>query len=164
MKSFLMGIASFLLALYFFLFLHDYNLNKYYFNDLKIVCEEASAAGSLFINWEEYGEGKIVFDYEEAEEAIDAVIITMLDLNPHDMSPKETSYWTSNITRDIIYYDDNPTSDSVTDPNTGLPITDPHVIVTINAGKARYRLPFLKDIPENIRSSAHSWDDRKDEY
>ena len=155
MKSFLMGIASFLFAMFFFLFLHDYNLNKYYLDELKFVCEEASVAGSSFINWKEYGEGRIVFDYNKAEEAIDDVIIDMLDLES-DMSPKDTSYWTSNITRDIIYYDDKLTSYPETDPNTGLSITEPHVIVKINAGKPNYKLKFL-NINDNIRSSGHAW-------
>ena len=155
MKSFLMGIASFLFAMFFFLFLHDYNLNIYYLDELKFVCEEASVAGSSFIDWEEYGEGRIVFDYNKAEEAIDDVIIDMLDLES-DMSPKDTSYWTSNITRDIIYYDDKLTSYPVTDPNTGLSITEPHVIVKINAGKPNYKLKYL-NINDNIRISGHAW-------
>lgn len=175
MKSFLMGIASFIFAMYFFLFLHDYNINKYYLEELKFTCEEASAAGSLFINWKEYGEGIIVFNYTESEKAIYNVIATKLnyDLNQDtfEMTPKENSYWKGNIEVDIVFYDQSNLSDSNVElPENGenfpIPetekftgqrrITEPSVGVKINAGKPNYKLKYL-NINDNIRSSGHAW-------
>ena len=175
MKSFLMGIASFLFAMYFFLFLHDYNINKYYLEELKFTCEEASAAGSLFIDWEEYGEGIIVFNYTESEKAIYNVIATKLkyDLNQDtfEMTLTENSYWKdNNIEVDIVFYDQSNLSNNNVEPPengenfpipgiekiTGKPITEPSVVVKINAGKPNYKLKFL-NINDNIRSSGHAW-------
>ena len=171
MKSFLMGVASFLFAMYFFLFLHDYNLNKYYLDELKFTCEEASAAGSLFISWEDYGDGIIVFNYEESEKAIYSVIAEMLkldlDINNFNMKRKNNSYWKDdNIEVNIVFYDEHEFSNSgvnppkigkrfsIPDERTG--ITEPSIIVEINAGKANYRLKYL-NTNDNIRSSIHTW-------
>ena len=168
MKSFLMGIASFLFAMSFFLFLHDYNLNKYYLDELKFVCEEASVAGSSFIDWEEYGEGKIVFNYDQSNKAIKFVISSMLKLGRDNMMPENHPYWKDEIEVKVTYYDESDIdSENVNicykkDERTGLYIAkkgcdeEPSIIVEINAGKPNYRLKYL-NINDNIRSSGHAW-------
>lgn len=155
-----MGACSLLLSIMFFLFMHDYNMNKQAIENLKFVCEEASVAGSLFIDNEQYGEGKIIFNKIEATKAIDAVIISMLNLQT-DMTPKSNSYWREKIERKIQFFDNSNTTfpcDFI-DSDTGYYILmrGPHVIVTINAGKPRYTLSLLKNGPDSIRSSGHEW-------
>jgi len=39
-------------------------------------------------------------------------------------------------------------------------ISDPTVVVTINAGAARFRVKFLDTNPDIIRSSSHEWKGR----
>ena len=39
-------------------------------------------------------------------------------------------------------------------------ISDPTVVVTINAGPARFRLKFLESLLDIIRSSSHEWEGR----
>ena len=179
MKSFLMGIASFLFAMSFFLFLHDYNLNKYYLDELKFACEEASVAGCLFIDWEQYGEGKIVFNYDQSNKAIKFVISSMLKLGRDNMMPENHPYWKDEIEVKVTYYDESDIdSENVNicyeidestglhiaikrcgkglDESTGLDIKEPSIIVEINAGKPNYRLKYL-NINDNIRSSGHAW-------
>jgi len=39
-------------------------------------------------------------------------------------------------------------------------IFDPTVVVSINAGSARFRVKFLDVIPDIIRSSSHEWEGR----
>ena len=38
-------------------------------------------------------------------------------------------------------------------------ISDPIVVVTINAGPGRFRLKFLDPLPDIIRSASHEWEE-----
>jgi hypothetical protein len=163
MKPFIIGVAALLLSLIFYLFLHDFNMNRQAFEDLKVVCEEASVAGALFIDQEEYSEGRIVFNQAESIKAIEAVIKTMLRLDDN-MMPTPESYWQEQVTYRTYFYDDSNTVYPYlfVDPETGYThlIKSPYVVVTINAGEGRYTLPFLRTGLDNIRSSGHTWEDR----
>lgn len=163
MKPFITGVASLLLSLLFYLFLHDYNLNKQALIDLKVVCEEASVAGALFIDEAEYGEGRTVFNQTESIKAIEAIIIAMLELDD-DMTPTHNTYWQDQIKYKPYFYDDSNTTYPCLfeDADTGYTvlIKSPTVIVTINAGAGRYSLPMLRTNQDNIRSSSHVWEGR----
>lgn len=163
MKPFIIGTAAILLSIIFYSFMHDYNLNKQALEDLKVVCEEASVAGALFIDNTEYGEGKIVFNLAESNKAIEAVIIAMLELD-NAMNPTTATYWKEKIAYKTYFYDDSNTTYPClfSDTDTGYTtlIKAPTVVVTINAGKGRYALPILKNGGDNIRSSAHTWEGR----
>jgi len=163
MKPFLMGIATLIFSLTFYLFIHDYNGNKLANNELRIVCEEASVAGSLFIDLEKYSEGQIVFDQGQGDAAIRDIIIESLKLD-ESLSPKMNSYWRSPIKYEVYYFDDSNTNfpyysfkDELIEKDIEIIIKEPQVIVTINAGNGRYTLPFLRNLSDNIRSSSHSW-------
>lgn len=143
--------------------MQDYRLNNYYFKELKYICEEASASGSLFLNNSEYSNGRIVFNQTECDKAIRAQIINLLRLDD-SMIPKSNSYWTDTIKYKVYYFDDSNTSYPYLfkDDDTFFTqvITDPTVIVTINAGKARYRIPLFKNTENFIRSAAHELKER----
>ncbi len=163
MKPFIAGTAALLLSIVFYSFLHDFNLNRQALEELKVVCEEASAAGSLFIDDEEYAEGKIVFNQIESVKAIEAVIIASLELDSN-MDPSVATYWQKKITYKAYFIDDRATDYPYLyiDSDTGYTtlIKAPTVVVTINGGKGRYALPLLKNGSDNIRSGAHTWEDR----
>lgn len=163
MKSLLIGVPVIVLSLILFSFQHDSNLNRHYLNELRVTCEEASVAGATFIDSREYSEGRIVFNKTESLKAIEAIIKESLFLDSY-MRPVNVSYWTDQVTYKAYFYDDSNTTypDFFTDEDTGFTyvVKSPTVIVTINAGKAPYRLSFLKNLGSNMRSAAHVWEGR----
>ncbi len=163
MKPFIVGLAAFLLAITCYSFTHDYNLNRHSLVELRMVCEEASAAGTLFYYKDHYSNGKVVFNQDESRKAIKAVIAAMLRLDC-DFEPTQESYWQNQIKYETYFYDDHNTTYPFlfVDPDTGYThlVKAPTVVVTINAGKARYALQFLKNGSDNIRSAAHTWEGR----
>lgn len=162
MKTVLFAFPLLIICIMFFSFQHDSNLNRHYLNELKYVCEEASVAGTLFIDNNSYSDGRIVFNRSESIRAIEEVIKYHLNLND-DFTPKPGSYWTDKITYKVYFYDDSNTVYPAlfSDIDTGYThvIKSPTVIVTINAGSAPYHLSFLKN-DVNIRSAAHAWEGR----
>lgn len=163
MKPFIFGIAAFLLAITCYCFTHDFNLNKQQLVDLKTVCEEASVAGTLFYFSDGFSSGSITFNQEESTKAIEAIIISMLRLD-ENMNPTQQSYWADQVSYKVHFFDDSNTTYPYlfVDPDTSYThlIKSPTVVVTINAGKGRYSLQFLKGGPDNIRSAAHTWEVR----
>lgn len=163
MKAFIVGAATLILSLFCYSFNNDFNLNKHANNELRFVCEEASAAGTLFLDEGEFSIGKIVFNQQESLKAIKAVIAYMLKLD-ENMNPTHESYWHEHIQYKVYFHDDSNTTYPYlfSDPDTGFIylVKNPTIIVTINAGKARYSLQFLKNGSDNIRSAAHTWEGR----
>lgn len=163
MKAFIVGAAALILSMFFYSFNNDFNFNKHANNELRFVCEEASVAGTLFQQKDQYSMGKIIFNQEESIKAIEAVIVSMLKLD-ENLNPTYESYWQERIRYKAYFYDDNNTTYPYLfiDPDTDFVclIKEPTVIVTINAGKARYSLQFLKNGPNNIRSAAHTLEGR----
>ena len=95
------------------------------------------------------------------------------------MTPVANSYWSKNIEYKVYFYDDlgickvytNGSPDREEAFNYGdlhkddwtsynTVISDPTVVVTINAGPGRFRLRFLDPLSNIIRSSSHEWEDR----
>jgi len=163
MKPFIVGAAALILSLFCYSFNTDLILNRHANADLRAVCEEASVAGTMFIYKDQYGNGKVVFDQKESIKAIEAEIKSMLKLND-DFTPTSESYWQDQVSYKAHFYDDSNTAYPYlfTDSDTGFTalIKSPTVIVTINAGQGKYALQFLKNGPVNIRSAAHTWDER----
>ncbi len=163
MKPFIVGVAAFILTLFCYSFNHDFNLNRHALVDLRAVCEEASVAGTLFYYKDQYAVGKIVFNQEESRKAIEAVITSMLELD-EELNPVQGSYWQEKVSYKAYFYDDSNTvyPHLYVDPDTGYThlIKSPTIVVTINAGMARYSLQFLKNGPDNIRSASHTWEGR----
>lgn len=158
MKAFLFGLAAFIFSLFVWLFCHDYNLNHIYYMQLRTATEEASVAAAMFIDPREESEGKIVFNQEEGHKAIRAIIKSMLKTND-SLIPVKESYWQEQISYNAYFYDDSNTTYPYyfTDPETGYKFTvyKPSVIVTINAGRARYTIKGVIDEAQNVRSAAH---------
>lgn len=158
MKAFLFGIAAFIFSLFVWLFCHDYNLNHIYYMQLRTTTEEASVAATMFIDPGEESEGRIVFNQAEGHKAIKAMIKTMLRTDDA-LNPVEGSYWRDNISYSAYFYDDSNTTYPYyfTDPDTAYRFTvnRPSVVVTINAGKARYTIKGVVDEAQNVRSAAH---------
>lgn len=163
MKVWIFGFICILLLLMYNVFHQDYGLNERHLQDLKVVCEEASVAGALFVDQTEFKDGRIVFNQQESIKAIEAQIQAMLKLSA-SLSPTSSSYWIDQIKYQAYFFDDSNTTypHSFTDTDTGYTtlIKQPTVVVTINAGKARYRLPAFKNANDNIRSSSHVWEGR----
>ena len=164
MKPFIIGVATLLFSIMVYSFTHDFMQNKYYYKDLKYVCEESSIAGSLFINTNDYRDGRIVFNQSEALKAIDEQIKGMIRLD-NSLQPLINSYWVDKIIYKTYFLDDSNTTYPYTfiDPDTNFTksVVGPTIVVTINAGKARYNLPLFKNNANNIRSSAHTWEGRR---
>lgn len=158
MKAVLFGIATFFFSLFVWLFIHDYNLNHIHYMQLRTVAEEASVSATMFIYPEEEKEGRIVFNQVEGHKVIKAMIKTMLKTDD-DLNPTAESYWQDKISYTAYFYDDSNTTYPVsfTDPDTGynFEVKKPSVIVTVNAGKARYTIEGTVDNTANIRSAAH---------
>ena len=163
MKPFIVGLASILLSVFILVFNQDYRTNSHYFKELKYVAEEASVSASLFIDTNEYSAGRIVFNQAEGNKVIKAQIIEFLRLDD-GMNPKSNSYWTDTVTYKAYYFDDSNTLYPYLfkDDNTLFTqvITEPTIVVTINAGKGRYRIPLFKNTGDFIRSSAHELKER----
>ena len=158
MKAFLFGIAAFIFSMFVWLFCHDYNLNHTYYMQLRTAAEEASVAATMFTDPQEENEGRIVFNQDEGHKAIVQMIKTMLKTDD-DLNPIENSYWQDRITYTAYFFDDSNTVYPLTftDPETSFKfeVKKPTVIVTINAGKARYTFDEKAENVSNIRSAAH---------
>lgn len=163
MKALIVGAASLILALFCYSFNNDFAVNRQANTNLRVVCEEASVAGTLFIEQTQFSNGKIVFNKDESNKAIEAIISSMLKLDGNFNTTGE-SYWQDKICHKVYFHDDSNTvyPHLFTDPDTGFIhlVKAPTIIVTINAGKGRYALEFLQNGPDNIRSAAHTWEGR----
>ena len=163
MKPFIVGLAIILLYTTLYVFDVDYRDNRYFLKDLKYVCEEVSISGALFLETEEYKEGRIIFNQSEAIAAIENQMKILLKLDD-EFNPLPGSYWTDKITYDVYFLDDSntifPTTFVDPDTNYTAAITMPTVVVTINAGDGRSMLSSLNSTTDNIRSASHTWEGR----
>jgi len=161
MKSFIIGLAMFLLSIGFTVFQHDYHLHQQHTYHLKFTAKEAAAAACQYFIASEYAEGRFVFNRQEGIKAAEYIIKSHLKLDNH-FFPQDNSYWREQITYTIQFFDDaNTTFPDIYQHEEGnftLTITDPTVIITIDAGKPRYRL--LDNPPNVIRTAAHEWKGR----
>ena len=143
---------------------------------LKYMCEELSATGASFFDREEYSDGYTIFKTDEGINAIKDQLTNLLSVDS-SMTPVANSYWSKNIEYKVYFYDDSGIckvytngspdreeafnygdlhKDDWTSYNTV--ISDPTVVVTIDAGPGRFRLKFLDSLPDIIRSSSHEWE------
>jgi len=177
-KVFIITIAVVILYSFTVVFTQDYRQAQRNSYRLKYVCEELSATGASFFDREEYSEGYTVFDAGEGIKAIGDQLTNLLSVDS-SMTPVANSYWSKNIEHRVYFYDDSGICrvytngspereeafnygdlhrDDWTSYNTV--ISDPTVVVTINAGPGRFRLKFLDPLPDIIRSSSHEWEER----
>ncbi len=160
MKTLIVGVAIAILYSAFLIFQMDNNLYLIKLEELKAVSNECSAA-ALYYDTCEYREGLKVFNREEGNKAIRHLICNNLKLD-ENFFPKVGSYWTDKVGYNVFYIDDSgfiyeyynngyigresfAYGSLYTDPIEGYQkvITEPTVIVTIVAGKPKYRLSLL---------------------
>jgi len=177
-KIFIITVAVVILYSFTVVFTQDYRQAQRNSYRLKYVCEELSAAGASFFDREEYSEGYTIFDTEEGIRAIGDQLTNLLSVDS-SMTPVANSYWSKNVEYKVYFYDDSGIcrvytngspdreeaftyGDSHKDDWTSynIVISDPTVVVTINAGPGRFRLKFLDPLPDIIRSSSHEWEER----
>jgi len=177
-KIFIITVAVIILYSFTIVFTQDYRQAQRNSYRLKYICEELSATGASFFDREEYSEGYTVFDTEEGIKAMREQLTSLLSVDGN-MMPIENSYWSKNIEYRVYFYDDsgvckvytNGSPDREEAFNYGnlhkddwtsydTVISDPTVVVTINAGPGRFRLKFLDPLPDIIRSSSHEWEER----
>lgn len=178
MKIFIITVAVVILYSFTIVFGQDYRQAQVNSYRLKYVCEELSATGASFFDREKYSEGYTIFKTEEGINAIKDQLTSLLSVDG-SMTPVANSYWSKNIEYKVYFYDDSGICKVYTNGNPdreeafsygdlhkddwtsyNIVISDPTVVVTINAGPPRFRLKFLDPLPDIIRSSSHEWEDR----
>ncbi len=178
MKILIITVAVVILYSFSIVFSQDYRQAQRNSYRLKYVCEELSSTGASFYDLEDYSEGYTIFNTEEGIKAIEEQLTNLLSVDS-SMTPIENSYWSKNIKYMVYFYDDsgickvyangslereeafsygNKHLDDWTRYNTV--ISDPTVVVSINAGPASFRLRFLDKLPDIIRSASHEWEGR----
>jgi hypothetical protein len=178
MKIFIITVAVVIVYSFTMVFAQDYRQVQRNSYRLKYVCEELSATGSAFYDLEDYSEGYTIFNSEEGIKAIKDQLTNLLSVDG-SLIPVDNSYWLEKIHYMVYFYDDSGVckvysngsfereeafvygethKDDWTAYNTV--ISDPTVVVSINAGPARFRVKFLDLLPDIIRSSSHEWEGR----
>lgn len=161
MKVFIVSAAVIVLYTTFIVFVHDYNMHQRYTYRLKFVAEEAAAGAAQYIQMNPYGNGQVLFNRSESRKAADYLIRTNMELNDNRF-PYAESYWTERVSYELEFFDDANTTFPYTyesdDGSLTVTLIDPSVVVTINAGKPRYTI--LSDLPNMVRTAAHTWKER----
>jgi len=178
MKIFIITVAVVIVYSFTMVFAQDYRQAQRNSYRLKYACEELSATGASFYDLEDYSEGYTIFNTEEGMNAIKNQLTNLLSIDS-SLTPVDNSYWSEQIQYMVYFYDDSEIckvyyngsfereeaftygsshEDDWTSYNTV--ISDPTVVVTINAGPPRFRVKFLDAIPDIIRSSSHEWKER----
>lgn len=176
MKIFIITVAVVILYSFTVVFGQDYRQAQRNSYRLKYVCEELSCTGASFYDRGQYSEGYTVFNTGEGIKAVEDQLPNLLSVDG-SLTPASNSYWSKNIKYKVYFYDDsgickvytngNPDREEVftygdthTDDWTSYNtvISDPTVVVTINAGPGRLRLKILDPLPDIIRSSSHEWE------
>lgn len=179
MKIFIITVAVVILYSFIMVFGQDYRQAQRNSYRLKYVCEELSATGASFYDKEEFGQGFTVFNTDEGINAIKEQMVSLLSIDS-DLTPLDNSYWSKKMEYKVYFYDDSGTrkvytngiltsEGSFTYPFTHRDdwtsyytvISEPTVVVTINAGPGKFRLKLVDPIPDTIRSSSHEWEAKK---
>lgn len=158
MKTFIFALALVLLFNIFCVYQMDTDTHRQQLERLKFVAEECADSAALYYDLEAYAQGKIIYNEKEGNKAIEYMLKKHLNLN--DSFVPVSGYWQDKIEYDVYFIDErNYTFPyEFIDARTGykMYIFEPTVIVTIEAGRGRMRLPFLS-INSSIRSSAYEY-------
>lgn len=173
-----MGIALVILCTIFTVFQQDNDRYIEEYEKLKYTADEVASSGAAYKDLIEYSYGKMVFNYAEGNKAVSYQIKALLKLDD-SFNPLNT-YWRDKISYKVYYYDHSNIAKIYEngslveeksfsfnylfqDKDTGYTklIVEPTVIVTINAGKPRFRLTlFDTSNIDAIRSTAYEWKGR----
>ena len=163
MKPLFITVSTVLLCVFVMVAVQDMKQNEIQNYKLRYVTEELSVTGTLFFDRYEYSQGRKVFNQVESLEAMEHQIKDLLRLDD-DLNPFNDSYWTERVSYEVYFFDDSNTVYPYlfTDDDTlfTFVVTQPACIVTVNAGKGRYRIPMFQNSGDNIRSAAHEWKSR----
>ncbi|OEF99445.1 hypothetical protein BHF71_09035 [Vulcanibacillus modesticaldus] len=161
MKAYIIGVAMFVVFISFTIFQQDYNLYQEHLYNLKFVAEESAASAAQYIDVDNYAEGKIIFNRLEGIEAAEYLIIKQLKLDKNFM-PLSNSYWHERIDYRINFFDESnsvfPFLYENSENNFVLTISNPTVVITINAGEPRYRL--FNSLTDAIMIAVYEWKGR----
>ena len=156
MKTFIVSLALVILFNIYTVFQIDMDVYKMQLERLKHVAEECADSAALFYDTEQFSYGKIIYNQYEGEKAILYMLKSLLYC---DNGLKPTAgYWQDKILHDAYFIDDSTVTfpylfiDNIT--GYSKYVFEPTVIVTIEAGRGRMRLPFLS-ITSSVRSSAY---------
>lgn len=162
MKPLIVGLAIVILFTAFTIYQQDNNTYIRQLEYLKYIADECADSAALYYNTTEFGEGRKVFNQDEGIKAIEYMLKDYLNLYD-DLTPKDNSYWVDPIEYNVYFFDySNTTFPTLfTEPITGYvkSITEPTVVVTINAGRPKFRLPFLS-ADDAVRTSAYEYQER----
>ena len=179
MKNFIITIALVILFAFFQVYHVDANALLRQQEMLKYATDEAAASASLFYSTDYFGEGEKIFTDEEALNMAVSTLEHNLDAEAGStaaLKPLDDAYWQKDMDYTVWLFDDsgkyrkyeNKTltdTDSFdygymfTEPTTGYNklITEPTVIVTVNAGPAKMRLSFLQDVADVVETSGYEY-------
>jgi hypothetical protein len=160
MKVFLVGCATVLICMLFQIFQADYNLHQLHIFELKYQAETAAKAAAQYYVHSKYADGIYQFNQVEGIKAAEYTIKHNLNLND-DFTQKTGNYWQDAVTYTIQFFDDvNTTYPYIFTDSESLftyTIAHPTIVISINCGKARYRVPYISLIPTSRRIAAHEW-------
>ena len=176
MKVLIVGLAITVLYAGFLVFQADHNRFIIKQEELKALANECSGAAALYYEKTAYKDGYKVFDISEGNKAIGFLIRENLKLD-EEFNPLEGAYWVDTIDYYVHYYDDSGLMsayhrDSLTETGSFSygdlyvdpvedymkVISEPTVIVTIIAGRPRYRVTFFEAFEITAaRSSAYEY-------
>lgn len=158
MKSYIIGLALFILFMVFTIFQADYNRHQEKLQQLKYIAEEAAAAAAQYIDSNQYRWGNLVFNQTAGNLAADRVIKKNMELDS-ELRPSLYSSWYEQVTYTIHYFDDLtvefPYEFHDSDFQPVFAIGAPTVLVILNAGQANYR--FYQGSPDILALAAHEW-------
>ncbi len=175
MKPLLVGVALIIILLIMIVFQVDNYNYRLESNFLKYCADEASNSASLFYDEIDYSNGKKIYNEVEGLKVIEYVIENYLKTDA-TLVPLRSSYWKDKIQYTAYFFDDDllcsvykngikvnsfsfsyPYLYTDEDLNYKKSIGKSCVIVTINAGKTKYRLNFIAK-PFCIRSSGYEYE------
>jgi len=157
MLVFILGLAVTIVSSFGLVMQQDHHIHQTQYQNLKFYSEEASAAAAQYLDLEEFSEGNFVFNQEEGRKAGESIIRENLNLN-EDLEPEEGSYFEDTFEVEFLFYDDTNLDEEAIIYSSGkfhVVITEPTVVVRINAGDSRHRL--IEPI-KIMQVSAHSWE------
>lgn len=136
----------------------DYNAHQLNLYKLKFAAQEAAASGAQMLDLTSYSNGYIVFNSVGVYDAVKQSLIENLNLDT-DLSFKSNSYWqgTCLVNIQIYNYNNIPNYYYDVETNFGRSITVPSVVVKVDAGGSRYRLPYINNSKKSIKIGIHEW-------
>lgn len=162
MKPFIIGLALFFVSMVFTIFQQDYNIHQEQTYNVKFTALEAANAASQYIMVDSYKEGKLVFNQIEGTKAAEEIIKSQLKLD-ENMMPLTGSYWQEQVKYSLEFFDDAnavfPFLYNSKQVPFSLTITNPTVVITIDAGQPRYRVKY-SNLSDVTRIAAQEWKGR----